>query len=296
MHTNKSSFTLVLFICIRTLLLKKPFPKIPREDFYGSFLTFLAHSLPSQRWCCLNNVSPSRPHPRTLHITLLGARIEGHFTPAFPIWSIEELRRGLELDKAFEGFKAHLAQCLKSWPPPACPTDANPIHYHLAHIRSLHGDNPPELEKAIDDILDNAVKYFGYVARDVFRAILRNFQRVYEGLMSTLGNPQQFEDILRAVVSGENFSTNHPSHRAIVINSRRKIGHPVSWDIDFRSDWITKAAALKIQECADEHVCEIMSDLASFRQGATLASWLFEVYAHRTIVRDAKDLRQRDHV
>ncbi|KAI9508496.1 hypothetical protein F5148DRAFT_1375811 [Russula earlei] len=233
--------------------------------------------------------------PRTL--LYLAQEVGGHFTPPCRSEIPTFLFLRLELDREFEDFKARLEQYLKSWHdnfPSARPTDADPISFHFAHIRSLHGDNPPELEKAIDDILNNTVTYFGYVARDIFRAVLSDFQDIYEDSMSALTkSPEDFGEMLRLIVDSENLSMNQPSHRAIVIESRREIGRTVSWDIDFRSDWMASAAMLKFQEYADDGVRKLISDFAAIPQGATFASWLFEAYAHRAIVDGVNGLRLR---
>ncbi|KAI9509367.1 hypothetical protein F5148DRAFT_1283051 [Russula earlei] len=91
--------------------------------------------------------------------------------------------------------------------PSACSTDADPIHFHFAHIRSLHGENPPELEKAIDDILYHAVTYFGYIARDIY-----NFHHVRNRNMAPLDEtPDEREAMLRVVVQCDKLSMNQSS-------------------------------------------------------------------------------------
>ncbi|KAI9511881.1 hypothetical protein F5148DRAFT_1312122 [Russula earlei] len=156
---------------------------------------------------------------------------------AFPIWSIEELKKGLELDRDFGAFKI-----------------------------SLHGENPPRLEEAIDDILNNVVSYLGYVPQDIFRAVLSDFQDIHNDVMVAINkSPEDLGPMLRMVVGGEDFSKNQTSHRLIVVNPRR-------------------AVALKFKEYEEQSVRKLISYLKSVPQGATLAPWLFEVYAHRKIV------------
>ncbi|KAI9508363.1 hypothetical protein F5148DRAFT_1355950 [Russula earlei] len=153
---------------------------------------------------------------------------------AFPYNNLV-LVRELELDRGFERFKARLEQYLKSWhdnSPPARLTDADdPISFHFAHLRLLHGENPPELEKAIDDILNNAITYFGYIARDIFRAVFVDFQHVYNDNMAALNClPEDLEAMLHTIVHSD-----VPSHSVIVIKSRHEVGLEVEQDIDFKS-------------------------------------------------------------
>ncbi|KAI9511332.1 hypothetical protein F5148DRAFT_957840, partial [Russula earlei] len=239
------------------------------------------------------------PSPNPAHFSTWRKHRRPLYT-AFPIWSIEELRRGLELDREFEGFKARLEQYLKSWhdTPSAHPTNSDPIHFHFTHIRSLHGENPPEIEKAIDDILNNAVKYFGFVARDIFRAVLSDFHDIYNDTMSALKkSPNDLGEMLRMVVGSEDLSMSQPSHLLIVIKSRHKVGLSVEWDVDFRTSWVARAVARKFQKYEERRVRELISYLKFVSQGVTLASWLFEAYAHRKIVAGVRqhNVWQRNH-
>ncbi|KAI9510458.1 hypothetical protein F5148DRAFT_1147558 [Russula earlei] len=264
------------------------------ENLKGGYL-WLLFDIP-------NASSPVPPVPRlrTLNITLLGARIGLHFTPPcrfgeegvrdfclFSLGNINLFLR-LELDNEFEDFKTRLKKYLKSWratSPSAYPTDTDPIRFHFSYIRSLHGENPPKLNKAIDDILKNAVTYFGYVARDIFRAVLYNFEDVHNHVIAALDeSPKILDKVLRGAVHRNKLLTNRFSQRPIVIKSRRKVGLDVEWKIDFRTVWVGRVVMLKFRDYKEARVRDLISYLKSVPQGATLAAWLFEAYAHRTIV------------
>ncbi|KAI9509511.1 hypothetical protein F5148DRAFT_745624 [Russula earlei] len=126
--------------------------------------------------------------------------------------------------------------------------------------------------------------HFGYVPRDIFRAVLSDSHHIYRQNMAAIDHsPEKLDAMLREVAHGSGLLRNHPIHCAIVINSRHKIGDELEWNVDFRSIWMAKAAVLKFQDYKEEQVFELMSRLGPIPQGATLASWLFEAYVHRRI-------------
>ncbi|KAI9513532.1 hypothetical protein F5148DRAFT_1278893 [Russula earlei] len=222
------------------------------------------------------------PSPNPAHYSIWHKFRRPLYT-AFPIWTFEELKKGLLLDRRFENFKSRLEQYLGSWHDTLSPrpTDAHPINFHFEHIRSLHGVNPPRIEEAIDDILNNVVSYFGYVPRDIFRAVLSNFQDIHNDVMDALHDkPEDLDSMLCMVMQRDKLSLNQSSHCLIVITPRHEIGLPVEWDVDFRTVWVGRAVALKFKEYEEQ-------------SRAILASWLFEAYAHRKIVgADVKPLRE----
>ncbi|KAI9511306.1 hypothetical protein F5148DRAFT_1322948 [Russula earlei] len=206
---------------------------------------------------------------------------------AFKIWTFEELKKGLELDRHFENFKSHLEQYLGSWHDTLSPhpTDAHLINFHFEHIRSLHGVNPRRLEEVIDDILNNVISYLGYIPQDIFQAVLSNFQDIHNDIMDTLHDkPEDFDLMLCMVMQRDKLSLNQSSHCLIVIKPCHEIGLPVEWDVDFRIVWVGRAVALKFKEYEEQSVCKLILYLKSVPQGAILASWLFKAYAHSQII------------
>ena len=142
---------------------------------------------------------------------------------------------------------------------------------------------PPSPEDALDYLLDAAIDRFGHSARDVFGAVF-NFSEMTRRHKDAFDlTYKQLRDAVSAL--SKNRSANHSiSHRILALSPVDQGPFMrVGWDVDFKSDWISRNVLQKLGEAKDDEICEQISFFQNISQARGLARRLLEPFAHRLI-------------
>ncbi|KAI0755618.1 hypothetical protein C8Q74DRAFT_1373396 [Fomes fomentarius] len=205
---------------------------------------------------------------------------------AFPLWKREEFKQGLQLHKGLAHLQGELGSMLETWQDHIRDSSFT-YSCALDLLRAACGDKRPEsVDAAVDLLLEACITAFGYVARDVFRAIVG--PGGYEDLLDTHEEASQLpyeklEEIVKAVV-GSNSLGKHVPHRVVCIRPRTNAGERVRWRIDFKSDMMAKKMSEKWADAQEGKVRELMAYLSTAPAGNTFVGWFFEALAHRRIL------------
>ncbi|KAI0773494.1 hypothetical protein C8Q74DRAFT_761101 [Fomes fomentarius] len=201
---------------------------------------------------------------------------------AFPLWEPEELKQGLKLHDEFAPLRRELRSMLKTWPDRSRDSSFD-YSGALQVLRAACGDEwPVSVDMVLDVLLDASITAFGCVARDVYNAILHP-NSVFAA--PTDADELDYDDLKKIVDAIGHLSFLGPRvpHDVVSIRPLTKVGEPVEWSIDFKSDMIAEKISEKWADAQDGRVREFIAYLSSVPAGKPFVGWLFKSLAHRCI-------------
>ncbi|KAI0773488.1 hypothetical protein C8Q74DRAFT_760366 [Fomes fomentarius] len=265
-----------------------PYPKSPVPVLIWSLFEANEERVPESAYSgpMLFPVQAPSPNPK---LYARWRKDRGAVLSAFPLWGFDELKQGLRLQREFTLLQEELGSMLETWQDHSHDSDPSLTYSRaLQRLRVACGDKQPEsVDVAVDVLLEASIAAFGYVARDVFKAIVR--PAGYDSLLSLHGDVyvgyEELKEILGAVKGSKNFGT-HVTHRAVcIVPDGLVVGQPVmKWSVTFKSDMIAKEISEKWADAQEGRAREFMTYLSAAPAGQTLVGWFFEALAHRRIL------------
>lgn len=171
------------------------------------------------------------------------------------------------------------------WKNPEFLSNSNPsVFKFLEEIFPKEG--PPEsFEEAFDILLNGLISRFGFIPRQVFRAMFVDFQRVADKHDSALNT--SFEELQKAAddLSREDPSADAkgPWHRLISLNNVGTL-ESKKLEIDFLSPAIAEKFVTRLFDESQVKARSTIKHFLTMPQTRGLAGSFFEPFAHRLIL------------
>ncbi len=186
----------------------------------------------------------------------------------------------LKLHDQFAPLRRELRSMLETWPDRSRDSSFE-YSSALQALRTACGDERPvSVDMALDVLINASITAFGFIARDVFKAILD--PAGYDDVLETHVDAYklEYEELKKAARS---HYLNHVPHPALCVRPFNMAGEPVAWSVDFKSHAIAEKISEKWADAQDGRVRELMAYLSSVPAGKPCVGWLFKSLAHRRI-------------
>ncbi|RPD71207.1 hypothetical protein L226DRAFT_538333 [Lentinus tigrinus ALCF2SS1-7] len=202
---------------------------------------------------------------------------------AFPLWSREEVDKGLRLQWGYPKFMERLRGLVENWPgqqpsETRC-TLAFPYNGIRALLQKCCADqgvtSPSSAEDAFRFLLDAVIQHFGRAPRDVYFGLMD-----FTSLDISYREAQPWWcDQLRDIVTARAQYQRHleAADYVICMVPESKVGEPVRWTFDFKSPVMARRVVeLLVERESEDKIREMVSSFSSLPSGVNgkpLAKW-----------------------